>query len=252
MNIGLINEALIIKSTNDFKTDLYESFIDKISNSDYLINEYNVYNNIKNFNTKDVSKDFLVNFIKENIDILKSYDKKTISNERKKLNYLNNLPLKENVLLSAISTIIEESVIKPKNKSDINVIYKNYDVIFEELNKKQNKNIVEEVSSLNEKITIDEVDFIISNAQKSLKEKYDSLLSEEEQKVLKIVINGSTNDKKLLFENLKTKALKNIEDNKNEITEQIYKSSISKINSMSTNDDSLLEESIINLIKIIY
>lgn len=252
MNIGLINEALIIKSTNDFKTDLYESFIDKISNSDYLINEYNVYNNIKNFNTKDVSKDFLVNFIKENIDILKSYDKKTISNERKKLNYLNNLPLKENVLLSAISTIIEESVIKPKNKSDINVIYKNYDVIFEELNKKQNKNIVEEVSSLNEKITIDEVDFIISNAQKSLKEKYDSLLSEEEQKVLKIVINGSTNDKKLLFENLKTKALKNIEDNKNEITEQIYKSSISKINSMSTNDDSILEESIINLIKIIY
>lgn len=252
MNIGLINEALIIKSTNDFKTDLYESFIDKISNSDYLINEYNVYNNIKNFNTKDVSKDFLVNFIKENIDILKSYDKKTISNERKKLNYLNNLPLKENVLLSAISTIIEESVIKPKNKSDINIIYKNYDVIFEELNKKQNKNIVEEVSSLNEKITIDEVDFIISNAQKSLKEKYDSLLSEEEQKVLKIVINGSTNDKKLLFENLKTKALKNIEDNKNEITEQIYKSSISKINSMSTNDDSILEESIINLIKIIY
>ena len=252
MNIGLINEALIIKSTNDFKTDLYESFIDKISNSDYLINEYNVYNNIKNFNTKDVSKDFLVNFIKENIDILKSYDKKTISNERKKLNYLNNLPLKENILLSAISTIIEESVIKPKNKSDINIIYKNYDVIFEELNKKQNKNIVEEVSSLNEKITIDEVDFIISNAQKSLKEKYDSLLSEEEQKVLKIVINGSTNDKKLLFENLKTKALKNIEDNKNEITEQIYKSSISKINSMSTNDDSILEESIINLIKIIY
>lgn len=253
MNIGLINEALINKTMEDSNLEPYFSFIDDFSKSAYLICEFYVFNNIKKFNTKDSSKEILISFIKENLEILKSFDKKTILNERKKLDVYKNLPIQENILINAIDNIIQESIIKPKIKCDVNNIYKSYDIIFEELKKENNTINTDKIDNpINETVSVKEIDFIIKNSEKKFKEKYFDLLNEEEQKILKTVLNGSTKDKKILFENLKNKALSDIEKNKEEISEHIYESSISKINSMSTKNNIDLDESILDLIKIVY
>lgn len=250
MNIGIINETLIKKAIEENNNQLYESFINIVSDSDYLMSEYVVFNNIKNFNILESTKANLTDFIKENIELLKSYKPSIIKVERKKLvNFLSYIN-EENTLFQNIGIIIEEQVVRPKNKSDIAKAYNSYNNIFNILTEKKT-NITDNKTDLKESITYEELDSVLKNMEKIFVQKYSTELSEDEQKILAVVINGNNEDKKILFEELKTKALNSIEESKEDLSQHIYESSKEKIMTLPQ-DNVLLESSLLDLIEILY
>jgi hypothetical protein len=249
MNIGLINESLICNSF-DSNTTLYESFINDLKSSEYLMNEYIVFNNISCYNVKEQSKSEVIDYIKENLEQLKSHGIKVAKAERKKLNKYSKEVTSNNKLYESINSLIVESVLKPKTKLDVNKIFENYDIIYQTLITRSN--IENDSIDLQESIAADELDLVFKNLQTMFSDKYESLLSEKEQRIIALVLNGSQDEKRTLFEDLKKEAITSIEDEKENIRTDIYESSISKINLLPTSDATALENSILSLIEIIY
>lgn len=246
MNIGQLNESLIIKATTESKTDLYESFIDKVLTSEYLSNEFLTYKNISDYNPK--SKSELVDYIKENIEVLKLYNLNTAKNERKLLKEFNEYNTDQNILYKAINDIIEEQVFKAPTKVDVNKVHIAYNTIFEQLTSNEITNTENQLDE--EFISSEELDFVIKNASKIFENKYVSDLSEDEQKILSTVINGNTEEKNNLLESLKLKALSTIEESKEVLSEELYEQSFTKIKKLPGGKD--IDSSILSLIEIIY
>lgn len=251
MNISSLNEVLInnLLENSSHSKEKYNLFIEKIVNSKYLMAEFKTYDNILNF--KPADKSDLINYINENIEVIKSFDLKKVEKEHEELGNIFKEEIEkihnDKQINKSINKIINEKL-KDKTDYNINEVYNSYDIIFNELTTKlKPKN----PNSLENKIDHEEIDLILKKANTILKEKYSDLLSEEEKKALRLINKGSYGDLKTLFEEWKTKALNEIEIEKESIDNELYDTTINKIKDLSSEKDQI-EESLIKLSEILF
>lgn len=248
LNIGIakaivvnkITNELVLESKIDSNKDSTIKLVETIKKYPYLINEFNVINNIENAHIEN--EILATKFIDHNLKLVENFNINEINEAYNSLkSFVNNdeiLNIDENKinLYNSISTLIIESV-KKIEESDIKKIHRSYENILSYL--KTNINETDENYSINLLENVD-IDQLIEIATKKYNEKYSSL-DENEKRIVITAVNGSDGDKKELFEQFKNdniNTLKTIESNG---IEDKINEAIDKLNKMTYSNDNFVE-----------
>jgi hypothetical protein len=208
-NFGNIKDTftdIVIESVfkkNDSGKKLFSKFIKLIKENDSLGDQYLIYKNLqsKKFNDSSEAKDF----IKENISLLKSLDKKELEKGNEKLFKLlkGKSIVKENSEFYNHIKLLAETKKTPKNIEKIN-------------------DSINHIKGLMlEKELVDETDEIVSELPPSVltqisvnkfNSKYANV-SESEKEIIKTILNGDDKTKEDTYKTLKRECIDIIDNN---------------------------------------
>lgn len=231
MNLGLIRENITKSMVNGNIVEV-KSFINTIKNDKNILEELSVYGLIES-----LIDNANVNMI---IESLVKYDER--KNKLKKIyedygESKNN----NNALYEAINVLIEN---KYKKKPAIKLI-EAYNVINTHINQNRNKlDIVVTESKDNN----NDYKKLFPYITKSINESYKDL-NENDNKVINVIINGSNEDKRFMFEEIKERSIDMIEKlSEDDMDIEMKNQTLDKINEMNCDcDEKSLEENILTL-----
>ncbi len=219
-----------ILSKNDEGKKLFNNFLKTINKNKVLKEQYLVYSNLQNKKFDDVNE--AKEYIKENISILKSLNKKNILEGNQyfiKLLKGKNISKENNSLYSDIEFLVSS------NKSASNI-----DKIQESINNITKRMLEKEES---ENVTTESINLPPSVLSNLLITKFNSKYSdinESDKEIIKTVLNGKEEDKKSLFETLKRDCISTIDNKLNESSDLELKDKLLKVKDklLNTNFDS--------------
>ena len=180
-------DSYITESKKDTNKNKYKDFIKTIAESPILRTQFIVYKNIENgYFSSEVSA---VEYLKENISLFDSFNKKDIIKENQKLTKGLN-PVESEKIHEALNNLITLE----KKAETINQLHESFEVLKTWLTTP--KKVSESVKQNN----VDPKKFLDIVAQK-YNQKY-STLSEEEKKVLKSILSENESEKETLLKDM--------------------------------------------------
>jgi hypothetical protein len=236
-NFGYIKKAFNKQITNNIirennEINLLEKFIKILKNSDILMLEYLVFNNLENKTI--ITSESATRYINDNLKLFNKYNKKTVISENKKLSKIFDVigSIEKNELYEAIDYLILENCSDNK-LPNIDKLHDSFEVVLEHLkkNKETNKHNIEE------NLDFDMSHVINYKIHETFKKH--SNLSEQEQKILKTIVNSNLEEKINLYETLKEEILNKLKSLP--INEKIEKVK-NKLNSIVINENNFEEE----------
>lgn len=244
-NLGVAKEIVSNKITSEYINEskivnskkLINKLVETIKSSPILIKEYSVYYNIEN---KHIDNDIIATkFIDNNIARFSKYTVEEINEAHKNLytvideSDINHIDENKLKLYNSINTLIIESV---NEDSDVNKMHSAYENVLTFI--KENVQVVDEDLSIDINENVD-IDMLLSVASKKFKEKY-STLNESDIKLVNTLVYGSTDEKKDLFENLKSSNIEILKSIKSNDVEDKINEAIDKLSKMVYNEDNLI------------
>ena len=213
----ILAEAIILKNEEGKK--LFNSYLKTLKENKELRKQYLIYKNLstKSFDDSSEAKDY----IKENINLLKGLDKEVVNEGIKKLNTL----LKDKEINSdnmEFYSHIDVLSTTPKTPTTLDKINESINYIKEDMIKREEV-IVEETESINLPPSV-----LTKMATNRFNTKYADI-SESEKGILKVVLNGTEEDKKNLYNDLKTECIDSIDNKLNEDIDLDLKDKILKV-----------------------
>lgn len=182
--------------------DLYRNFIKTLNESEILKTQFIIYKNIEDKKFK--SEISAVEYLKENLSLLGTFDKKQIVSENKKLYSLlkefKSPYLKEFKLEDERNTLFESLNIlttKDKTVETINEIHNGFEVIKNQL-LTDTISINEDSHFVKENINVDK---FLETVVTKYNEKY-SEISESDKKLIKVLRTGDDTSKESLFKEM--------------------------------------------------
>lgn len=220
----LMIESIINKDDKGKK--LFNKFLKTISENKSLTEQYLIYNNLQNKKFDDPSD--AKEYIKENIELLKSLDKKhiTVGND-----YFSKL-LKGVKIIKENETFYNDInflVNSEKNATNIDKIQESINNLTKKMLEKEEETVVTESIHLPPSMYAN----ILVN---KFNTKY-SEITESEREILKTVLNGTKEDKKSLFESVKRDCIDNIDNKLNESSDVEIKDKLLKVKDKLLNTD---------------
>ena len=225
-NFGNIKDTfknLVIESTikKDIKgKKLFSKFLKTIKENETLKNQYLIYSNLQN--TKFDDKTEAIDFVKENISLLKGLNEEHINkgNEFFLKILKGNEIVKENQEFYNKITYLVNTKKTPSNIKKIN----------ETINFIVNPMLEKEVTT--EEVVTESVDLPPSVLTKLAVNKFNSRysnISETEKEIIKTVLNGSNEDKEETFNKLKRECIDTIDNKLNESSDLDLKDKLLKV-----------------------
>lgn len=253
INIGIVktmishkakDEFLVNNTLNESKT-IISHFYRLVEGSEILRKEFNLFRNLE---SKHIPNDVLATrYIDENVQIFSKYTPEEVLKEHAKLapyieDYNFSTVLAENKikLYDAINNLILETSKKNNDTPDVDIIHESFVTILSNLVEKKKDNLKEHINSFNIPKNIDPT-ILLEVAMRKFNEKY-SILNEEENKIVKTLVIGSEENKKEIFESLRSENLSiisKIEDNNliDKINETVDKLSVMEYSSNTSIKD---------------
>lgn len=237
-NFGNIKDTfknLVIESTikKDIKgKKLFSKFLKTIKENETLKNQYLIYSNLQN--TKFDDKTEAIDFVKENISLLKGLNEEHINkgNEFFLKILKGNEIVKENQEFYNKITYLVNTKKTPSNIKNIN----------ESINFIVNPMLEKEVTT--EEVVTESVDLPPSVLTKLAVNKFNSRysnISESEKEIIKTVLNGSNEDKEEIFNKLKRECIDAIDNKLNESSDLDLKGKLLKVKDKLLNTNFSLE-----------
>jgi hypothetical protein len=237
-NFGNIKDTfknLVIESTikKDIKgKKLFSKFLKTIKENETLKNQYLIYSNLQN--TKFDDKTEAIDFVKENISLLKGLNEEHINkgNEFFLKILKGNEIVKENQEFYNKITYLVNTKKTPSNIKKIN----------ETINFIVNPMLEKEVTT--EEVVTESVDLPPSVLTKLAVNKFNSRysnISESEKEIIKTVLNGSNEDKEEIFNKLKRECIDAIDNKLNESSDLDLKGKLLKVKDKLLNTNFSLE-----------
>jgi len=237
-NFGNIKDTfknLVIESTikKDIKgKKLFSKFLKTIKENETLKNQYLIYSNLQN--TKFDDKTEAIDFVKENISLLKGLNEEHINkgNEFFLKILKGNEIVKENQEFYNKITYLVNTKKTPSNIKKIN----------ETINFIVNPMLEKEVTT--EEVVTESVDLPPSVLTKLAVNKFNSRysnISESEKEIIKTVLNGSNEDKEEIFNKLKRECIDTINNKLNESSDLDLKDKLLKVKDKLLNTDFSLD-----------
>lgn len=237
-NFGNIKDTfknLVIESTikKDIKgKKLFSKFLKTIKENETLKNQYLIYSNLQN--TKFDDKTEAIDFVKENISLLKGLNEEHINkgNEFFLKILKGNEIVKENQEFYNKITYLVNTKKTPSNIKKIN----------ETINFIVNPMLEKEVTT--EEVVTESVDLPPSVLTKLAVNKFNSRysnISESEKEIIKTVLNGSNGDKEEIFNKLKRECIDAIDNKLNESSDLDLKGKLLKVKDKLLNTNFSLE-----------
>ena len=237
-NFGNIKDTfknLVIESTikKDIKgKKLFSKFLKTIKENETLKNQYLIYSNLQN--TKFDDKTEAIDFVKENISLLKGLNEENINkgNEFFLKILKGNEIVKENQEFYNKITYLVNTKKTPSNIKKIN----------ETINFIVNPMLEKEVTT--EEVVTESVDLPPSVLTKLAVNKFNSRysnISESEKEIIKTVLNGSNEDKEEIFNKLKRECIDAIDNKLNESSDLDLKGKLLKVKDKLLNTNFSLE-----------
>ncbi len=214
----ILTESIIKKDDKGKK--LFSNYLKQLKEDKILKTQYLIYKNLKS--KKFTNESDAKYYIKENIILLKELNKKEINKSNKKL----------------ISLLKDKEIVKENSE-----LYEHIDVLVNckttvsTLNKIENSiNFIKD-RMIEEKEDIEESQYELVNLPPSVLTKMVvsrfnlkySDISEDEKNIIKSVLNGTEENKKNVYENLKTECIDLIDNKLNENTDLDLKDKILKV-----------------------
>ena len=189
---SLLVEAMV---TNDVeKKKLFKEYVQSIKTNEVLKAQFLVYDNIE---TKvEVNEHKATEFVKANIEVLNKYPKAKILEENNKLlGKLKTASVNDNYELAQLHEDISTLIFADRNPKNVDCIVESLTSIVDYIkeNEIKNKDVVEAPVLPNSVVS----EIIVNK----FNEKY-SELTEDEQRVLKSIIDADDNGKKEIFKAL--------------------------------------------------
>lgn len=240
MNVETLNKILlenVIKNDSNLSEsdyNVFQKYKNFISNSQILLNEQKVYNNLKNKTIDDTV--LAMRYLDENIKLFEIYTLNEFDNEHSRLETIiadsklfesDNTLINENSLYNAVITIIRESLTDYEDKNVNNLFEAQTTIINHIKSKKEPYTEIDTDSNQ----TLNET--IIEIAINKFNEKYNTL-NEGDLNLIK-TLSGNNYSKKLeIYETYKLKALEllneSITDDISSTTKEYVDKSINKLN----------------------
>ena len=213
----ILAEAIILKNEDDKK--LFNKYLKTLKENKELRKQYLIYKNLSNksFDDSNEAKDY----IKENINLLKELNTKIVKEGVDKLKSLLENKEMNNENKDFYSHIELLSTTK-KTPSNLDKINESINFIKEEMLKREEV-VVEETDSINLPPSV-----LTKMATNRFNSKY-SDINESEKEILKVVLNGTEEDKENLYNNLKTECIDSIDNKLNEDIDLDLKDKILKV-----------------------
>jgi len=202
--------------------DIYLKYFNTIKNSPILMEMYLLSQDLNKLDKEknDIYKVLVSKKIEEK---LKVYSKKDILSECEKLKvYDINVDLSDE--LKTYNNYIDKVLFENQN---IEVISESVEF----LSKRENKKIIKEDVSYD----------LYFKAQKNVISKLVENMNDTEIMIINSVLSDS-DDKLVTFNKLKENVIKNINNNKETLSESVYNKSINKINSLQYNESSYIDD----------
>jgi hypothetical protein len=216
--------------------------------------ELSVYGLIENLNfDNSTDKTLMIKEAIDSLDLFESASERSIKLTEIYKDYFNPkyaVSESNGKLYKAISTLIENKYKKQNAKS----IVESYNVINDYISSVKTANV--KSTELTESFKTDnniEYKKLFPFIKKQSVDYYNSLeLNENDSKLIDIMVNGSLNDKTILFESIKKQALTMIDAiDESDMTNELKLETIDKINSMDSNNENVIEENIMTLNELI-
>jgi hypothetical protein len=229
-----INESTVNKNNKSFK-----NLVNIITDSPILMKEYTVIENIENMH---IENDVMASkYIDNNMKMFSSFSKEEINEAHNLLkDFITESDVKEIdatkvKLYNSIGSLISESV---DSNGSITNIHNSYENLIEYLKENHSTENVDDVlTDLNENIDIDSV---IEVAIDKFNTKFSSL-NENDISLLNNIIYGSKEDKKELFESLKTENIESLKVTETNGVEDKIHEAIERLNNMDYTEDTVSE-----------
>lgn len=219
-NLGFVKTSIL---SNLNESSALKGFVDLLKESECLKIELSIFDNIEKKHI--TNEDLAIKYIDENINLLKEkgFTKETFEAENRKL-----IPLIEGLKLATstkkelyenIHTLIYESL-SGKKSTNVNRLHDSFTYVLEYLKNNDKKTIIEsvELPQLPKEMVVN--DFLLKTAIQEFNKKYTEILTEEEQEILKSVINENKNSKETTFSSIKENTLNALNALKLEIESQ--------------------------------
>lgn len=190
----LIN-SYITESQKDLNKKNYKNFIKLISESPILRTQFIVYKNIENgYFSSEVSA---VEYLKENISLFDTFNKKNIIKENQKLvkNLTSTYKKVGSIPNNRIHEALHNLIILEKKAETINQLHESFETVKNWLTTPKEK-----ISESTPKTKVNPKNFLNIVTQK-YNEKY-SNISEEEKKVLKTILSKNNKEKESLLKDM--------------------------------------------------
>jgi len=215
---NILSESIIKKNDTDKK--IFKKYLKLLKENQILKTQYFIYKNLdsKKFTTESDAKFY----IKENIDLLKKLDKEKINIHNKKLLSLlkNKEMIKEN---SELYNHIDILVSTKKDPTTLDKIYHSINYIKNRMLEESIEVVTEEYESVNLPPSV-----LTKMAVNRFNSKYADI-SEDEKVILKSILNGSEENKKNVYENLKIECIDLIDKKLQENTDLGMKDKMLKV-----------------------
>jgi hypothetical protein len=244
-NIGIVKAVISKKMSNDFLTEGkinkskndVSNFLNIVKTSPLLQLEHQVFDRLEN---KTINNDVAATrYIDGNLGLFESYSQENINEEHIKIkNFLDETVMliedKKYKLYVAIGNLIYETL--NKTNPNVDLIHDSFTTVLNHI--KKDKIIKEEkLIEIPKEINSDK---LIEVALNKFTEKY-NVLEQSDMKLIKTLIMSEDNDKKSLFESLKSENISLLEESeKNGMEDKIHKT-IDKIKNMEYSDDSSIK-----------
>ena len=215
---NILSESIIKK--NDKGKKIFRSYIKLLKENQILKTQYFIYKNLesKKFTLESDAKSYII----ENIDLLKKIDKEKINIHNKKLLSLlkNKEMIKEN---SELYNHIDILTSTKKDPTTLDKIYNSINYIKNRMLKEDIEVVTEEYESVNLPPSV-----LTKMAVNRFNSKYADI-SEDEKEILKSILNGSEENKKNVYENLKIECIDLIDKKLQENTDLDMKDKMLKV-----------------------
>lgn len=246
-NFGFAKAIVSNKLGNEFlnegevkSKDLVRKFLTIIKESDLLQQEFKIFETIEN---KHITNDALATrYIDETIKLFENFTKQEMFNAHESLSEFIDesfidLDPKKKKLYEALDTLLYEKA--KGGNPDIDAIHEAFESVLDYI-----KTNVPTKSDDNKSILIDEsidLEDVVNKSIEKFNKKY-SVLNEDQRTILNKLVFGNNDEKKELFESLKTENITILSQiNKNGIEDKINES-ISRISKMEFNQDTLVKD----------
>jgi len=214
---GIVIESVLRKEDSGKK--LFSKFIKLIKENNTLTDQYLIYKNLqtKKFDDTSEAKDY----IKENISLLKSLDKKNLEKGNEKLFKLlngKNIIKENNEFYSHIKFLVETT----KTATTI-------DKINESINHIKGLMLEKEVEVTNERIDSElPLSVLTKISVNKFNDKY-SNISESEKSIIRTILNGDDKSKEETYNTLKRECIDTIDNRVTESTDVTLKDQLLRV-----------------------
>jgi hypothetical protein len=208
---NLLGEAYVNDSNLNEAKNVFTDFNNTISNSPILTLQYIIYKNLENKTIKEENS--AIRYIDENIVLINQYDKKDIINEiekLKKFDFDKEIDTNKKSLFEAIQTMLLEAS-KGTRSTNVDKLHESFEFVLQHITSDKKEHITESSPKMIESNPFFTYKTVIKSAITKFNDKY-SHLSEDERRILNILLENDSTKKRELFDNLKTETIKILEE----------------------------------------